>query len=92
MLIVITFFAIIIVSCTLYLNKFKKISFRFFLTILIITFPTTFIYFKKGNIESYSFKDKIDKIIEDGSKNPEKLSLPRGVGYKRSLLFIISYE
>ncbi len=72
MLIVITFFAIIIVSCTLYLNKFKKISFRFFLTILIITFPTTFIYFKKGNIESYSFKDKIDKIIEDGSKNPEK--------------------
>ena len=71
-MIVFTLFTIIIITCALYLNKFKKRPLRFFLTILIIVTPTTLIYFKKGNIESYSFKDKVNQIIEDGSSNPEK--------------------
>ena len=72
MVVVFILFAMIIVTCTVYLNKFKKRSLGFFFTSLIIALPTTFIYFKKGNIESYFFKDKIDQIVEDGSKNPEK--------------------
>ena len=72
MVVVFILFAMIIVTCTVYLNKFKKRSLGFFFTSLIIALPTTFIYFKKGNIESYFFKDKIDQIVEDVSKNPEK--------------------
>ena len=72
MVIVFTLFVIIIIICALYLNKFEKRSLRFFLTILIIAAPSIFIYFKKGSIESYSFKEKVNQIIEDGSENPEK--------------------
>ena len=32
----------------------------------------TLIYLKKGSIESYSFQDKVNQIIKDGSENPEE--------------------
>ena len=71
---VFTFFFIIILICALYLNKFEKKSLKFYLTILFLAVPSSLIYFKKGSIESYSFKNKVNQIIEDGSANPEKFN------------------
>ena len=52
MVVVFILFAMIIVTCTVYLNKFKKRSLGFFFTSLIIALPTTFIYFNNSfNLE-----------------------------------------
>ena len=62
---------IIITLSVLYLNKFRRKTFGFFLVFLIITIPTTIIYLSKGNLETFFFEDKINKVVQEGIKDPE---------------------
>ena len=62
---------IIITLSVLYLNKFRRKTFGFFLVFLIITIPTTIIYLSKGNLETFFFEKKINKIVQAGINNPE---------------------
>jgi len=55
----------------LYLNKFKRKTLRFFLVFLLITIPTTIIYLSKGNIETFFFEEKINKIVQEAINDPE---------------------
>ena len=64
-------FLIIITLSVLYLNKFKKKTLGFFLVFLLITIPTTIIYFSKGNFESFFFEEKINKLVREGINDPE---------------------
>ena len=62
---------IIITLSVLYLNKFKRKTFGFFLVFLLITIPTTIIYLFKGNLETFFFEEKINKVVQEGIKDPE---------------------
>lgn len=64
-------FLIIIILSVLYLNKFKKKTLGFFLVFLLITIPTTIIYFSKGNIETFFFEEEINKIVQEAINDPE---------------------
>ncbi len=64
-------FLIIIILSVLYLNKFKRKTLRFFLVFLLITIPTTIIYLSKGNIETFFFEEKINKIVQEAINDPE---------------------
>ena len=55
----------------MYLNKFQRKTFGFFLVFLLITIPTTIIYFSEGNLETFFFEEKINKIVQEGIKDPE---------------------
>ena len=65
-------FLIIITLTVVYLNKFNKKTFGFFLVFLLITIPTTIIYLSKGNFETFFFEEKINNIVQEGINNPEK--------------------
>ena len=64
-------FLIIITLSVLYLNKFQRKTFGFFLVFLLITIPTTIIYFSKGNLETFFFEEKINNIVQEGINDPE---------------------
>ncbi len=64
-------FFLIIIMCVLYLNKFQKKTLEFFLVFLLITIPTTIIYLSKGNLETFFFEEKINKIVQEGINDPE---------------------
>ena len=55
----------------MYLNKFQRKTLGFFVVFLLITIPTTIIYFSKGNLEAFFFEEKINKIIQTGINDPE---------------------
>ena len=65
-------FLIIITLSVLYLNKFQRKTLGFFLVFLLITIPTTIIYFSKGNFETFFFEEKINNIVQEGINDPEK--------------------
>ena len=65
-------FLIIITLTVVYLNKFNRKTFGFFLVFLLITIPTTIIYLSKGNFETFFFEEKINNIVQEGINNPEK--------------------
>ncbi len=64
-------FLIIITLSALYLNKFQRKTFGFFLVFFLIAFPSIIIYFSKGNFESFFFEEKINKIVREGINDPE---------------------
>ena len=64
-------FLIIITVTVVYLNKFNKKTFGFFLVFFLITIPSIIIYFSKGNFESFFFEEKINKIVQEGISDPE---------------------
>ena len=66
------FFLIIVTLSALYLNQYKKKTFGFFLIFLLTVIPTTIIYLFKGNLETFSFEEKINNIVQEGINNPEK--------------------
>lgn len=63
---------VVIILCSLYLNKFNKRTIGFLLIMSLISFPTIIIYLAKGNMESYSFEDKLNQIIGEGINDPQK--------------------
>ena len=59
------FIFLIIAFCSIYLNK-SKTNFKFtFLIFFFLSVPTVFIYLKKGGIETFTFEEKLNDIIED---------------------------
>ena len=64
-------FLIIITLSVSYLNKFKRKTLGFLLVFILITIPTTIIYLSKGNLETFFFEEKINKIIQEGINDPE---------------------
>ena len=64
-------FLIIITLSVVYLNKFQRKTLGFFLVFLLISVPTTIIYFFKGNLETFFFEEKINKIVQAGINDPE---------------------
>ena len=64
-------FLIIITLSVLYLNKFKRKTLGFLLVFILITIPTTIIYLSKGNLETFFFEEKINKIVQEGINDPE---------------------
>ena len=71
MLLSLVLFFIIITLSVLYLNKFKRKTLGFFLVFFLVTIPTTIIYLSKGNLETFFFEEKINKIVQEGIKDPE---------------------
>ncbi len=65
------FFIIIFLACSLYLSNFKKKSLTTILIFTVLLISTAMIYLKKGNLDSYSFEDKLNSIIEKGLKDPQ---------------------
>ena len=65
-------FLIITTLCAFYLNKYKRKTFGFFFIFLLIVIPTTVIYLSKGNLETYFFEEKINKIVQEGINDPKK--------------------
>ncbi len=72
MLITFSFVFVILIFCSLYINRFKKKIIGFMFIISLISVPTIIIYLTKGNLESYVFEEKLNQIIEGGLKNPEE--------------------
>ena len=66
------FFFIIITLSALYLNQYKNKTLGFFLVFFLTVIPTTIIYLSKGNLETFSFEEKINNIVQEGINNPEK--------------------
>ena len=62
---------IIITLSVFYLNKFQRKTLGFFLVFLLISIPTTIIYLLKGNLETFFFEEKINKVVQEGIKDPE---------------------
>ena len=71
MLLSLVLFLIIITLSVLYLNNFQRRTFGFFLVFLLITIPTSIIYFSKGNLETFFFEEKINKIVQEGISDPD---------------------
>ena len=64
-------FLIIITLSVSYLNKFKRKTLGFLLVFILITIPTTIIYLSKGNLETFFFEEKINKIVQEGINDPQ---------------------
>ena len=71
MLLSLVFFFVIITLSVLYLNKFQRKTLGFFFVFFLITLPTTIIYLSRGNLETFFFEEKINKIVQEGINDPE---------------------
>ena len=61
----------IITLCSVYLNKSKKKKSKTFYIFIFISIPTMLIYVTKGNIQTFTYDQKLNSYIESLLNNPD---------------------
>ena len=71
MIYLILLITIIITLCSIYLNTSKKKKSKNFYIFFLISIPTILIYMTKGNIQSFTYEQQLNRYIESLTSNPD---------------------
>lgn len=71
MIYLILLITIIITLCSIYLNTSKKKKSKNFYIFFLISIPTILIYMTKGNIQTFTYEQELNRYIESLTSNPD---------------------